>query len=134
MTNNDALVVPMKKILRVGAIAFLLVPVVSAVLFFLGQNSAGWGVLLGGGIPWVFFGVTAVTALRTANVNPSQLGAIVLSSWLLKIIALLGVLAWMRGQDFYSRPIFFVTLLIATIGLLVTEAQISLKAKVPYVG
>ena len=134
MTNNDALVVPMKKILRVGAIAFLLVPVVSAVLFFLGQNSAGWAVLLGGGIPWVFFGVTAVTALRTANVNPSQLGAIVLSSWLLKIIALLGVLAWMRGQDFYSRPIFFVTLLIATIGLLVTEAQISLKAKVPYVG
>ena len=132
--SNDALIVPMKKILRVGAVAFLLVPVVAAVLFFTNQEAAGWGVLLGGGIPWAFFGVTALTALRTANVNPSQLGAIVLGSWLLKIIALIGVLAWMRGQDFYSRPIFFVTLLIATIGLLVTEAQISLKAKVPYVG
>ncbi|MEN9693442.1 MAG: hypothetical protein RLZZ330_1086 [Actinomycetota bacterium] len=134
MTSNEALIVPMKKILRVGAMAFLLVPVITAVLFSLGQNAAGWGVLLGGGIPWVFFGVTAITALRTANVNPNQLGAIVLGSWLLKIIALLGVLAWMRGQDFYSRSVFFITLLIATIGLLVTEAQISLKAKVPYVG
>ena len=132
--SNDALIVPMKKILRVGAVAFLLVPVVAAVLFFTNQEAAGWGVLLGGGIPWAFFGVTALTALRTANVNPSQLGAIVLGSWLLKIIALIGVLAWMRGQDFYSRPVFFVTLLIATIGLLVTEAQITLKAKVPYVG
>ena len=133
MSHNEALIVPMKRILRVGAIAFLLVPALSAVLFLLNQKAAGWGVLLGGGIPWVFFGVTAVMALKTAGVSAEKLGAIVLGSWLLKIIALLAVLAWMRGQDFYSRPVFFVTLLIATAGLLVTEAQITLKAKVPYV-
>ena len=81
----------------------------------------------------MFFGVTAVTALKTAGISAEKLGAIVLGSWLLKIIALLGVLAWMRGEDFYNRPIFFATLLIATAGLLITEAQITLKAKVPYV-
>ncbi len=123
----------MKRILRVGALAFLLVPIVTAILFLLDQKEAGFGVLLGGGIPWVFFGVTAVTALKTAGIGAEKLGAIVLGSWLLKIIALLCVLAWMRGQDFYSRPVFFVTLLIATSGLLITEAQITLKAKVPYV-
>lgn len=133
MSNNDALIIPMKRILRIGALAFLLVPIVAAVLFLMGQESAGWAVILGGGIPWVFFGVTAITALKTAGISAEKLGAIVLGSWLLKIIALLAVLAWMRGQDFYSRPIFFATLLIATAGLLITEAQITLKAKVPYV-
>lgn len=54
MSHNDALIIPMKKILRVGALAFLLVPAISAVLFLIGQESAGWGVLLGGGIPWMF--------------------------------------------------------------------------------
>lgn len=133
MSNNDALIIPMKRILRIGALAFLLVPIIAAALFALGQDSAGWGVLLGGGIPWAFFGVTAVTALKTAGISAEKLGAIVLGSWLLKIIALLAVLAWMRGQDFYNRPIFFITLLIATAGLLIAEAQITLKAKVPYV-
>jgi hypothetical protein len=133
MSHNEALIVPMKRILRIGALAFLLVPSISAVLFLVGQEAAAWGVFLGGGIPWVFFGVTAVTALKTAGISAEKLGAIVLGSWLLKIIALLGVLAWMRGEDFYNRPIFFATLLIATAGLLITEAQITLKAKVPYV-
>ena len=134
MSHNDALIIPMKKILRVGALAFLLVPVISALLFLIGQKSAGWGVLLGGGIPWMFFGVTAITALKTAGISAEKLGAIVLGSWLLKIIALLAILAWMRGQDFYDRPVFFITLLIATTGLLITEARITLTAKVPYVG
>lgn len=133
MSHDEALIVPMKRILRVGALAFLLVPVISAILFFAGKADLAWGVALGGGIPWVFFGVTAVTALKTAGISAEKLGAIVLGSWLLKIIALLGVLAWMRGQDFYNRPIFFITLLIATAGLLIAEAQITLKAKVPYV-
>lgn len=133
MSHDEALIVPMKRILRFGALAFLLVPVISAILFFAGKADLAWGVALGGGIPWVFFGVTAVTALKTAGISAEKLGAIVLGSWLLKIIALLGVLAWMRGQDFYNRPIFFITLLIATAGLLIAEAQITLKAKVPYV-
>ena len=133
MSHDEALIVPMKRILRVGALAFLLVPVISAILFFAGNADLAWGVALGGGIPWAFFGVTAVTALKTAGISAEKLGAIVLGSWLLKIIALLGVLAWMRGQDFYNRPIFFITLLIATAGLLIAEAQITLKAKVPYV-
>ncbi|MFM1786593.1 MAG: hypothetical protein RL228_543, partial [Actinomycetota bacterium] len=103
------------------------------VLFLLDQKSAGWAVALGGGIPWVFFGFTAIIGLKTAGVRTEMLGAIVLGSWLVKIMILIAVLAWMRGQDFYDRPVFFVTLLIATVGLLVTEAQITLKSKVPYV-
>jgi hypothetical protein len=97
------------------------------------DQSAAWGVVLGGGIPWVFFGITAVTALQTAGTAPEKLGAIILASWLLKIVGLIAALAWMRGQDFYSRPVFFVTLLVASAGLLVFEALVSARTKVPYV-
>ncbi|MEY2635379.1 MAG: hypothetical protein RIS75_1319 [Actinomycetota bacterium] len=132
-TPSPALVQPMQRILTIGARAFLLVPALAALAFFFLNVKAAWGVALGGGIPWIFFGITTITALKTAGVSAEKLGAIVLGSWLLKIIALLAALAWLRGQDFYDRPIFFATFLIATIGLLVTEALISLKTKVPYV-
>ena len=123
----------MQRILTIGSRAFLLVPVLAGLAYAFVGIKAAWGVALGGGIPWIFFGITTLTALKTAGVSAEKLGAIVLGSWLLKIIALLVALAWLRGQDFYDRPIFFATFLIATIGLLVTEALISLKTKVPYV-
>lgn len=132
-TPSPAVVLPMQRILKIGSLAFLLVPVIAALAFAISGSEAAWGVALGGGIPWIFFGITTVTALKTAGVSAEKLGAIVLGSWLLKIIALLVALAWLRGQDFYNRPIFFAVFLIATIGLLITEALISLKTKVPYV-
>jgi hypothetical protein len=130
---SPAVVEPMRRIIRFGSLGFLIVPVIAVVLFAVGNQPAAWGVVWGGGIPWVFFGVTAVTALRTAALDVTKLGVAVLSTWLLKMIVLLVVLAWLSNQDFFSRPIFFVTFLIATIGLLVAEALITLKTRVPYV-
>jgi hypothetical protein len=132
-TPSPAVVIPMQRIIKIGSLAFLLIPVLAAVALVIGGTSAAWGVVLGGAIPWVFFGVTAFTALKTAGTAPEKLGAIILASWLLKIVALIAVLAWMRGQDFYSRPVFFVVLLLASAGLLVFEALISTRTKVPYV-
>ena len=97
----------MTRILRIGALAFLLVPVLAAAAYLVSGTQAAWGVALGGGIPWLFFGITATIALKTAAVSAEKLGAIVLGSWLLKIIALLFALSWLRGQDFYNRPVFF---------------------------
>ena len=98
-----------------------------------GKGQQAMGILLGGGLAWVFFAFTAVTALRTASLKPQYLGFVVLGSWLIKIILLLFVLAWLRGEEFYSRPAFFATLLIATFAMLTFEALITLKTRVPYV-
>ena len=43
------------------------------------------------------------------------------------------VLAFLRGQDFYSRPVLFVALLIGTTGTLLLEARVVATTRVPYV-
>ena len=44
-----------------------------------------------------------------------------LGSWLIKMIVLIGFLAWLKHQDWFDRPVFFVTLLVGTFGLLMLE-------------
>lgn len=130
---SPAVVLPMRRIVRAGWIGFGVLLPVGLALVAAGQAAAGWGVVLGVGLPFAFFMVTSIVALRTATVSVEKLGYIVLGSWLLKLIALLVALAWLRGQDFYSRPVFFGVFLTCTIGLLVLEALIVQKTKVPYV-
>lgn len=93
----------------------------------------GWAVLLGLVLPLVFFGITVVTALATATASVGRLGATVLVSWLAKIAVLLAALYWLRGQDFYDRPVFFGVFLIATTAVLLAEAVVVKRARVPYV-
>ena len=132
-TPSPAVVLPMQRIIKAGWIGFGVLLPVGLVLVALGQSAAGWGVVLGVGLPFAFFMVTSIVALRTATLGVDKLGAVVLGSWLLKLIALIVALAWLRGQDFYSRPVFFGVFLTCTIGLLVLEALIVQKTKVPYV-
>jgi hypothetical protein len=80
-----------------------------------------------------FFAITGLVAALTGNLELQYLGFAVLGSWLLKIVVLLVALFWLRGQDFYDRPIFFVTLLLETVVLLVLEAVLVTRAPVPYV-
>jgi hypothetical protein len=98
------------------------------------SGAAGfWGSAMGAIVAGAFFAVTAAVAIKTSKLSPDQLGFVILGSWLLKIVILMGVLAWLRTEDFYSRPFFFAVLLIQTIVLLILEAAILTRAKVPYV-
>ncbi len=132
-TASPAVVLPMRRIIKAGLIVGAVLLPIGLVLVAVGQSLAGWGVVLGAGLPFVFFMFTSIVALRTATVGPEKLGAIVLGTWLIKLIGLIVVLAWLRGQDFFDRGIFFGVFLVCTIGLLVLEALIVLKTRVPYV-
>jgi len=130
---SPALVIPMRRIVRTGLIALAVVPVLTAIAYGIWGADVAWGIAMGGGIPLAFFGLTAAVALRTAGASAEKLGAIVLGSWLVKIVVLIAVLAWLKDQHFYHRGAFFAALLIATFGMLILEAMITLKTKVPYV-
>lgn len=112
--------------------AFLTVAL-SAIGFLVSGESGVWGALLASVLAGSFFAVTGIVAALTANLDVQYLGFAVLGSWLLKIVVLLGALFWLRGQDFYDRPIFFITLLLETVVLLVLEAVLVTRAPVPYV-
>jgi hypothetical protein len=117
-----------------GVLAWAILTLVLSAIGYLWSGQAGlWGALLASVLAGSFFAITGVVALVTANLDLQYLGFAVLGSWLLKIVVLLGALFWLRSQDFYDRPIFFITLLLETVVLLVLEAVLVTRAPVPYV-
>lgn len=137
MSNLSKLATPKQaatKAARWGFLTWLLITLVGIRIGDAVDGSAGfWGSALGSIIAGSFFAITAAVAVKTTKLGPDQLGFVILGSWLIKILILMGVLAWLRNQDFYSRPFFFAVLLIQTMVLLVLEAVILTRAKVPYV-
>lgn len=120
--------------MRKGIFAWTILTVALGAFGYLRSEQSGlWGALLAGVLAGSFFALTAAVAALTANLDPQYLGFAVLGSWLLKIVVLLGALFWLRGQDFYNRPIFFITLLLETVVLLVLEAVLVTRAPVLYV-
>ena len=123
-----------KAALTIGLVAWL---GLTAVAVAIGAGIAGkpgvWAAVIGSGIAGMFFLLTAAVALGTSAMNPSYLGGAILGSWLLKIVVLMGVLAWLRTEDFYHRGMLFGTLVITTFGMLILESVLVTRAKVPYV-
>ena len=92
-----------------------------------------WGALLGAAVGGGFVLFTAVVVLATANSEPTTLAAVLLGSWLLKLILAIVVMVVLRGMDFYSRGTFVAVIALAVVGLLAVETRAVLGAKDPYV-
>lgn len=131
----QALTVPMNRIARKGAIAVgVALPVATLIGYLVGGSAGAWGALLGMGIAVGFFGITIVVALATARTRDAgTLGLAVLASWLVKIVLLIVILAFLRGQEFYSPGALFVSLLVGTFGTLIIEWRVVTTTRVPYV-
>lgn len=123
-----------KAALTIGLVAWL---GLTAVAVAIGAGIAGkpgvWAAVIGSGIAGMFFLLTAAVALVTSAMKPNYLGGAILGSWLLKIVMLMGLLAWLRNEDFYHRGMLFGTLVITTFGMLILESVLVTRAKVPYV-
>lgn len=120
---------PHVRVLRVGALAVLLLLVVAVPLGALRAGGAGArGAIIGALVPAVFLGITMATAVWARRLRADLLGFAILGSWLPKLIALLGVLAWLRHGHWYDRPTLFVTLLTGTVVLLGLEGWLVTRA------
>lgn len=92
-----------------------------------------YGALLGIGLPTVFFGLTLALALLTKRRSGAALGGLILGSWLVKLIALVVVLAILKPLDFYHRPVFATALLGWTAVMLGIEVRVIKRTRQPYV-
>ena len=125
---------PTLRLLRHGGLAaVVLLPVAAVLGWLLGGSRGAWGAGLGMAVPLVFLGITSVVALLTIRTQPALFGVVVLGSWVVKLIALIGVLWAISGADFYSRPAFFVAFALGTVGFLALETAVVLRSRVPYV-
>jgi hypothetical protein len=124
---------PLVRALRLGSSALLVVTIVSLMSWGGYQGLPGiWGVLIGAAIAGGFLLVTVASVLLTASTTPTTTGAVVLGTWLMKVIVVLMVLVLIRDLTFYSHVAFFVTLLVALIVVLATEAYGVITSRVTY--
>lgn len=119
---------------RHGGIGLLVLAAGSAAVAggFLGTAGV-WGALLGAAVGGGFVLFTAVVVLATARSEPTTLAAVLLGSWMLKLIAAIVVMVVLRGLHFYSRGTFVAVIAIAVVGLLALETRAVLSTKMTYV-
>ena len=125
---------PVRAAVRMGALGAVALAVAAAAIGGLVRGAPGlWGALLGAGITAVFVLFTAAAVLLTRNLEPTLSGAVLLGSWLAKLLLLVVVLALLRGREFYDAPTLFVVVVVGTAGLLGLETAAVVRTRVPYV-
>ncbi|HMT51297.1 hypothetical protein [Dietzia sp. UBA5065] len=124
----------LRKALTLGTAALAVLMLLSAGLWGALDGTPGlWGALLGAAIGGVFVLLTAVVVVATAQTSPNVTGAVLLGTWLLKLIVAIGVVAALKPLDFYSRRAFALTLVVAMIVVLATETVAIIRHKAPAV-
>jgi hypothetical protein len=124
----------MRRVLRVTGIGLaILLPVATIAGWLIGGTGIGWGILLGLAIPAAFFGITVITGVLAAKLDNGPFVAVVMALWLVKIIALLVVMALIKDAEFYSKPAFVAAFIVGIAGWLTAEVVVVLRTKVPYV-
>lgn len=119
--------------LRDGGLLVAVLAVAGSVVGLLVAGAAGvWGALLGAALAALFSGVTVWSMARTVGKPPATMGAVVMGSWLAKMIVLVAVLVLLRGQDFYDRVVLFVVLLLGAVGSALLDYRAVRGGRVPY--
>lgn len=124
----------LRKAVRLGVVALLGLAVISAVVWTLVDGTPGlWGALMGAAIGGAFVLTTAVVVIATARSAPQTTAAVLLGTWLIKLLVAIVVVAVLDRFDFYSRPAFAVTIILALVVVLAGETWAILKTRTPYV-
>ncbi|MFC9516338.1 hypothetical protein ACFTSD_11465 [Nocardiaceae bacterium NPDC056970] len=120
--------------LRYGVLGLLALAVLGAIIASLFAGVAGlWGALIGAAVGGGFILCTMLAVLLTAKLPAVTAGAVLLGSWLLKMILAITVLAILDGLDFYNRQALVIVIVLSLVIVLGAETYGVLKTKVPYV-
>lgn len=124
----------LRKAVLLGAVGLAALTVVSVLVWGLVDGLPGvWGALLGAAIGGAFVLTTAVVVIATARTAPTTTAAVLLGTWLLKLVIVIGVVAALRPHDFYAPTAFAVTIIAAMVVVLAAETWAILKNRAPYV-
>ncbi len=125
---------PFVAALRYGGTGLVVVAVVSSVISFLAAGSRGlWGALIGAAVGGAFIIATVLVMYLMRNAAPTTTGGVLMGSWLLKLLVAIGVLAVLRGMDFYDNKALVLTVVATLIVMLTVETMAIVRTKVPYV-
>ncbi len=113
---------PLLRAAKWGAVAIAVITVVSLALWGNFRGTEGlWGVLIGAAIGGGFVLATVGVVLLTSNTTPQTTMIVMLGSWLIKIVVVLGILLVLRDMDFFDHTAMAVTVMLALVVGLVSE-------------
>jgi ATP synthase protein I len=121
-------------ILRRSALVTAPVAVAMIALSGIAGGSKGLvGALLGVGLVIVFFGISAVAMTWAARRSPQVTMVTAITAYLVKILALLFLVARYSGTTAFNGKLFGFTVIACVIVWTTAQAIISAKLKMPYV-
>jgi hypothetical protein len=92
-----------------------------------------WGALIGAGLAAFFCATTIWSMMRTIGQSPTTMAAVVMGTWIAKVVVLIVVLALLRGADFYDRAVLFVVLALGAVGSALLDYRAVKGGRMPYV-
>lgn len=96
-------------------------------------TSGLWGALMGAGLALLFSGATPLSMLLTAGSTVQRMTAVVMGTWLVKVIVVIGVLVVLRGLDFYDSTVFGIVLLVGVAASAFLDYRAVVANRVPYI-
>lgn len=123
----------MLRIIVWGLIASVVLAAVAGVIGYVAVGVPGlYSALIGAAVSFVFFSITALVLLFTADMDPTVMAAGVLGGFLIKIAGFLGVIALLGDKGFYDRLTLFLTLVVGAVVSLSIDVVAVRKARIPY--
>ena len=121
-------------ILRRSAVVTAAAAVVMVVLSAIAGGGKGLvGALLGVGLVAVFFGISAAAMSWAARKSPQVTMVTAISTYLIKILALLFLVVRYSGTTAFNGKAFGFTVVVCVIVWTTAQALVSARLKVPYV-
>lgn len=130
-----AMRVILRQALRWALVLTAVVAVLGSVIgWFVADMPGVWGALMGAALTLVFCGATIVAMMLTTNSGSTTMAAVVVGSWFVKVVATLGLILAVRNAEFYDKPVFVTTVIIAVIGTLALDMRAVSAGRMPYTG
>lgn len=124
----------MRAAVRYGVLGLLALAVVASVVSVLVAGMPGlWGALIGAAVGGGFILFTALGVLLTSKMPAMTAGAVLLGTWLLKLILAIVVMGSLDSLDFYNRNALVLTIVFALVIVLGAETYGVLSQRALYV-
>ena len=121
-------------ILRRSALATA--PVAAAMIALsaiVGGGKGLTGAVLGVGLVIAFFGISAFAMFQAARHSPQAMMVTAITTYLVKIVALLFFVAKFSGTTAFDGKLFGLTVIVCVLAWTTTQVFVSAKLKIPYV-
>lgn len=124
----------LRSAVRYGVLGLIALAVIGSIVATLLAGMPGlYGALLGAAVGGLFILCTALGVLFTAKLPATTAGAVILGTWLLKMILAIAVLAILKPLDFYDKMSLVLVMVFSLIIVLGAETYGVLGVKSPYV-